>query len=91
MEPRSTRAVERKTMTNCNPEQKVKLVQVPEGGLWGCDQVAAYLNVSKSWVWKQCREKLGLPFIELGARNYRFDPAAVKAWVAQSHQQGQVG
>lgn len=65
---------------------------MPEGGLWSCDEVAAYLKVSKSWVWKQCRENLGLPFVELGARNYRFDPAKVKAWVdAQSQKQAQVG
>ncbi|HZI02592.1 MAG TPA: helix-turn-helix domain-containing protein [Archangium sp.] len=80
-------------MTNCNDgERTPKLIQVPEGGLWDSEQVAKYLKVSKSWVWKQCREKLGLPFIELGGRNYRFDPEAVKAWVeTQSQQQGQVG
>lgn len=80
-------------MTNCNnKERKPKLVQVPEGGLWDVAHVAAYLSVSRSWVWKQCREKLGLPFVELGERNYRFDPAAVKAWVdARTQQQGQVG
>lgn len=69
-----------------------KLVAVPESGLWDSEQVATYLKVSKSWVWKQCREGLGLPFVELGARNYRFDPEKVKAWVEkQSQQQGQVG
>ncbi|WNG49176.1 helix-turn-helix domain-containing protein [Archangium minus] len=81
-------------MTNCNIGER-KVVLVPKGGLWDCEQVAAYLNVSKSWVWKQCRENLGLPFVELGARNYRFDPEKVKAWVdaqsRQSQQQVQVG
>ncbi|HEX5750005.1 MAG TPA: helix-turn-helix domain-containing protein [Archangium sp.] len=80
-------------MTNCNKnERRPKLVQVPEAGLWDTAQVAQYLKVSKSWVWKQCRERLGLPFIELGERNYRFNPEAVKAWLAsQSGQHGQVG
>lgn len=79
-------------MTNCNNNGEKKLVAVPEGGLWDCEQVAAYLNVSKSWVWKQCRENLGLPFVKLGGRDYRFDPKSVKEWVAaQSQQQGQVG
>ena len=85
-------------MTNCNTKEQeqdvkkgTKPVLVPEGGLWDSAEVAKYLGVSKSWVWKQCREKLGLPFVELGARNYRFNPVAVKAWVdAQSQQQGQV-
>ena len=76
-------------MTNCNDGER-KLVLLPEGEIWEVEHVAEYLRVSKSWVWKQCRERLGLPFIGLGARNYRFDPAAVKAWV-QSRQQGQVG
>ena len=58
-----------------------KLVAVPGSGLWTCSQVASYLNVSESWVWKQVREDLGLPYIRLGSRNVRFDPAAVKAWV----------
>jgi predicted DNA-binding transcriptional regulator AlpA len=55
---------------------------VPEGGLWDSAQVARYLGVSKAWVWKQCREQLGLPFVELGVRNYRFDPRLVRDWVA---------
>lgn len=85
-------------MTNCNgseqdqEKRKAKLVAVPEGGLWDCEQVAAYLSVSKSWVWKQCRENLGLPFVELGRRNYRFIPEKVRAWVeANTQQQGRVG
>ena len=84
-------------MTNCNTREQeqtqgqqkpTKLAVVPEGGLWTVDQVATHLQVSKSWVWKQCREKQGFPFVELGRRNYRFDPAKVMAWVEdQSNQQ----
>lgn len=80
-------------MTNCNDGAgKPRLVLVPTGDIWMVEHVAEYLKVSKSWVWKQCRENLGLPFIRIGPRNYRFSPEAVKAWVAsQGQQQGQVG
>lgn len=79
-------------MTNCDKKQReAKLVAVPEGGLWHAEQLAAYLQVSLTWVWKQCREKRGLPFVDLGGRTYRFDPRAVEAWVKSRSQQGQVG
>ncbi|WP_370641956.1 helix-turn-helix transcriptional regulator [Myxococcus sp. AS-1-15] len=58
------------------------LVVVPEAGLWRAADVARFLNVSEDWVWKQIRRRSGFPFIELGPRNYRFDPDAVRAWVA---------
>jgi len=61
------------------------LVVVPEGGLWTAGEVADFLNVSADWVWKQVRLNSGFPFIRLGNRNVRFDPAKVRAWVeAQS-------
>jgi predicted DNA-binding transcriptional regulator AlpA len=61
------------------------LVVVPEGGLWTAVEVADFLSVSADWVWKQVRLNSGFPFIRLGNRNVRFDPAKVRAWVeAQS-------
>ncbi|WP_245591958.1 helix-turn-helix transcriptional regulator [Cystobacter fuscus] len=76
----------------CNQqERRPGLVAVPEGGLWDCERVAAFLGVSKSWVWKQVRENLGLPYVTLGARNYRFDPAKVRAWVQAQSKSGQAG
>lgn len=81
-------------MTNCNDGsegRQTKLVAVPQGGLWDCDAVAQYLGVSKAWVWKQVRESLGLPYVQLGTRNYRFDPDAVRAWVKAQSKQGQEG
>lgn len=60
------------------------LVAVPRDGLWTAAQVAAFLGCSTDWVYKQVRtaEEGGLPFIRLGRRNYRFDPAKVREWVA---------
>ncbi len=64
---------------------RLALVVVPEGGLWTAADVAAVLQVSVDWVWKQVRLNNGLPFIRLGRRNVRFDPVKVRAWVdAQS-------
>jgi excisionase family DNA binding protein len=45
--------------------------------------VAAYLQVSTGWVWKQVRLNNGFPFIRIGERNVRFSKAAVDAWVSQ--------
>jgi len=43
-------------------------------------EVAALLNVSKPTAMKLARTE-GLPMVQLGPRVYRFDRAAVEAWV----------
>ncbi|WP_233602013.1 AlpA family transcriptional regulator [Corallococcus sp. CA047B] len=57
------------------------MAAVPSIGFWTADDVAAFLKVSSAWVWKQVRANTGFPFVKLGTRNYRFDPAKVRAWV----------
>jgi excisionase family DNA binding protein len=52
-------------------------------GYWTADDAAAYLQVSKGWIWKQVRLNNGFPFIRIGERNVRFSKAAIDAWVAQ--------
>ena len=77
-------------MPTCKNREKTRLVAMPEGGLWTADQVAAYLGLSKAFVWKQVRQNLGLPYVRLGGV-LRFDPAAVRAWVAMQSSCGQEG
>jgi excisionase family DNA binding protein len=47
--------------------------------LWDAQDVAAYLKVSRSWVYKAAEEAT-IPCVRVGA-NLRFDPAVIRAWV----------
>lgn len=47
--------------------------------LWDVADVAAFLNVSKSWVY-QASASGTLPCIKLGALR-RYEPTAIRAWV----------
>lgn len=46
--------------------------------LWSAVDVAAYLQVSKSWVYHRA-EAGTLPSLQIGGL-IRFDPAAIRAW-----------
>lgn len=72
-------------MSSC--DNKPGLIAVPEGGLWTAQHVAAVLNMSTDWVWRQVRTDAGLPYIRLG-RCVRFDPAKVREWLATQPQGG---
>ncbi|WP_327585022.1 helix-turn-helix domain-containing protein [Nonomuraea sp. NBC_00507] len=54
--------------------------------LWNVQQVAAYLNISKRWVYRDGRS-YGLPIFMIG-RQLRARPADVRAWVEQQRQYG---
>ncbi len=49
-----------------------------EDGLWSAADVAAYLKVSRSWVYQRA-EAGELPSLRIGAL-LRFDPALVRAY-----------
>jgi excisionase family DNA binding protein len=51
----------------------------PTENLWTWRELAAYLNVSKSWVYEKAAAGI-LPSLKVcGA--LRFDPAAIRTWV----------
>jgi excisionase family DNA binding protein len=50
-----------------------------EGGLWDAADVARFLSMSRSWVYRAV-EADTLPCIRIGAA-VRFDPSAIKAWL----------
>jgi excisionase family DNA binding protein len=53
----------------------------PAEGLWTVKDVAAYLQLSRSWVYQ--RAELGeLPCIRLGGA-LRFEPEAIRRWLAK--------
>ncbi|MGC4117006.1 MAG: helix-turn-helix domain-containing protein [Myxococcales bacterium] len=53
--------------------------QLPsEEGLWDARDVAAFLKVSRSWVYQRTERGL-LPCLRVGGL-VRFEPAAVRAW-----------
>jgi len=52
-----------------------------EEALWTVHDVAGFLKASASWVYK-ASERGDLPCIRLGAM-VRFEPAAIRAWLAQ--------
>lgn len=47
--------------------------------LWTAEDVAAYLRVSRSWVY-QATERGELPCLRF-CRHLRFDPQAIRAWL----------
>lgn len=53
-------------------------------------QVAELLSVSKPTAMKLARTQ-GLPMVQLGPRVYRFELAAVEAWVAERTQKKKAG
>ncbi|WP_091090610.1 helix-turn-helix domain-containing protein [Nonomuraea wenchangensis] len=52
-----------------------------DGPLWGVQQVADYLNVSKRWIYRE-GPGYGLPAFKIG-RHLRYKPAEVRAWLTQ--------
>jgi excisionase family DNA binding protein len=52
-------------------------------GLWTVADVAAFLKVSRSFVYQACAAKT-LPHVRIGA-SLRFDPATLRAWVRGEH------
>lgn len=63
------------------------LAVVPEAGWWTAQQVAAFLAMSRAWVWKQVRLNEGFPFVRLGPQCVRFPVDQVKAWKAAREQE----
>jgi predicted DNA-binding transcriptional regulator AlpA len=66
-----------------NSDEKTRLRAVPDDGWWTAAEVAEWLGLSPDWVWKQVREKSGLPFLRLSARCVRFPVKALKEWAAR--------
>ena len=59
-------------------DERAELVAIEE--LWTAQNVADYIKASRSWVYKAA-EAGTLPCLRIGAM-LRFDPAAVRAFVA---------
>lgn len=51
--------------------------------LWTVAEVAAFLKVSRSFVYQACAAKT-MPHVRVGAA-LRFDPATLRAWVRGEH------
>jgi excisionase family DNA binding protein len=55
--------------------------------LLNANQVASILQVSTARVYELVRRK-AIPSLTLGERQIRFDEAALRQWIASSHQVG---
>ena len=55
---------------------------VPMETLWDANDVAAYLKVSRSWVYQRA-EAGQLPYLRVGGL-LRFDPESVRAFILRS-------
>jgi excisionase family DNA binding protein len=51
--------------------------------LWTVAEVAAFLNVSRSFVYQACAGKT-MPHVRVGTA-LRFDPVTLRAWVRGEH------
>ncbi|WP_432847255.1 helix-turn-helix domain-containing protein [Amycolatopsis sp. CA-161197] len=60
---------------------RVRIVAVE--GLWGPEELAAFLNIPVKTLRDWRLKKYGPPFSKLG-KHVRYDPAAVRAWVADA-------
>lgn len=60
-------------------DESPRLAVVPDP-MWSAAQVAAYLQVSPTWVWRQVRANSGIPFIRLGPKLVRFREADIRRW-----------
>jgi excisionase family DNA binding protein len=60
-------------------EEKPKLTLVKDP-MWTAAQVAALLQVSTTWVWRQVRANSGIPFVRLGPKLVRFREADIRRW-----------
>jgi len=54
-----------------------------DGTLWTVAEVAAFLRVSRSFVYQACAAKT-MPHVRVGTA-LRFDPAVLRAWVRGEH------
>jgi predicted DNA-binding transcriptional regulator AlpA len=52
-----------------------------DDGLWGIDEVSAYLRVPVQTLYYWRKKRQGPPASRVG-RHLRYDPAQVRAWVA---------
>ena len=57
-------------------------VTVVPDALWDVHDVAGFLKLSASWVFKRAADGT-LPTLRIG-RSLRFNPEAIRAWVANS-------
>jgi excisionase family DNA binding protein len=61
----------------------------PDEALWTVAEVAAFLKVSRSFVYQACAAKT-VPHVRIGA-SLRFDPATLRAWVRGERADARVG
>ena len=67
------------TVVPINAQVSLETRAQPDSSLWQSADVAAYLQVSLSWV--RHRVAAGkLPHHRVGGRMVRFDPAEIRAW-----------
>ena len=57
--------------------------------LWDANDVAAYLKVSRSWVYQHAAAGL-MPYLKIGGL-LRFSPSAVRAWASAPHPSPRAG
>jgi excisionase family DNA binding protein len=55
----------------------------PENELWDLRAAARFLKLSTSWVYKRVEDG-SLPVTRVNGYSLRFDPAALRAWVAKN-------
>lgn len=71
-------------MDDCTGVRRMEPLNIRAGGydgLWGPIEVAAFLRVSRSWIYQKAEAGL-LPVIRLpGSSLLRFDPEKVRAYV----------
>lgn len=58
---------------------EIEKTPIKEDGLMDIDDVAAWMKISR-WKVRELYREEGLPKVDLGGV-YRFEPAAVKAWI----------
>lgn len=63
-------------------------MSTPDEPLWTADDVAAYLKVSRSWVYQHAADGR-LPCRHVGGLR-RFDPAAIRTWGVRADSGGVV-
>ena len=64
--------------THCNTPKSPHA----EESLWDANDVAAYLKVSRSWVYQHAAAGL-MPYLKIGGL-LRFSPSAVRSWSLES-------
>ncbi|MEV4275861.1 helix-turn-helix domain-containing protein [Actinoplanes xinjiangensis] len=61
----------------------VSVSAVPVEGLWTIDEVSAFLQIPTATLYQWRHRRVGPPAFKVG-RHLRYDPAAVRAWLASA-------